>query len=169
MAYKLLRGHIYNYEDGLTDRLVRIFSSIKFYNLDYIEKSTSTNMDNAAEVITTLLYNPKAWITQIKLKAILDNDGGHEIKDGTLFNELKKLQKEKIIDNIQIPGTKNNLGYYICTLSAGNRIALPGPSTILDPFYKGQAVKIINPLTGEIEEIGTFKETARIVGKPKSR
>jgi hypothetical protein len=39
------------------------------------------------------------------------------------------------------------------TLNVGGAIALPSPSDIDDPIYNGKPVKVINPLTGQVEKI----------------
>ena len=83
---------------------------------------------------------------------MVNNDGGQYLSLSLVYNELIDLMKMGILDRSKPPKSRH-FGYYVMTLDLGGSISLPNPSEINDPIYKGAPVEIINPLSGQTEEI----------------
>jgi len=135
----------------LTPRQNRILDVLKRLNLAGISNA-HINSKSAVEVLSAIANNTSAWMTREKVFETLNKEGGEYVSLSTVNNELQYLLKVGIVDRKK-PSKSNQYRYYVLTLDAGQYLALPHPSEILDPIYQGKPVEVVNPLTGAVEKI----------------
>ena len=167
LAYSLLGGHVSKHgENPLTEIQERIFQVIK-KELEDLFSITGEDGNSIVEKLSVLPDTERLPTMEKIIKGVnkgVKKDGFGIIPVSTINHHLNGLLKKGIIISKKLPGCNKN-GFYITLMEAGDIVPLPNPSKIFDPVYLGRAVKIQNPLTGEIEEIGTSKQIAKIEGK----
>ena len=135
----------------LTPRQNRVLDVLKRLNMAGISNAHINNK-SVVEVLSTIANNTNAWMTREKVFETLNKEGGEYVSLSTVNNELQYLLKVGIIDRKK-PPKQNQYRYYILTLDAGQYLALPHPSEIVDPVYQGKTVEVVNPLTGAVEKV----------------
>ena len=138
----------------LTERSKRVYTAIKNYNMDaYKNLMWNNNNSSKAEILSSFAaQNSPAWATIEDIHKAVNKDGGREIGNrATLYNEIQELLKNGIIGENKYQG-QNKKGYYVTTLEIEDIIRLPHPSEI-DHEIMRQKIKIMNPITGKVDEI----------------
>ena len=157
ILYVIVEGVFKLNEDQLTGHSRLIFDAIKEINGRYIFNCTTLKSDTATEVeFIKALDNQKdgrgcASILQIKEK--IKKDKNIEISDSSIHRGVKELCERKFVTQRKDPVMPNKFLYSVATMSLDSEFALPKPSTIFDPIYKGEKVEVTNPLTGKKEVI----------------
>ena len=151
LASLLLNGRLESDNETLTERQSRIFSAIKRYNIGRLG-STFTDMGNKVEKLSAIAKNANSWADRENIFEVVNKDNPEFLTLSTINNELQVLMELDLIER-QKPPKENKYGYFILTLDAGKAITLPHPSDIIDPVYQGKTIEVINPLTGNVEEI----------------
>jgi len=153
LAYTLLGGRFAVSNDGLTKRQLRIYEAVKKWNMGYLKESTFAQLENEYEGLALIVNCTGCWVSREKIVELVNKEDDTKLSPSTIYYELKTLERKGVIEYKKLPGVKNKFGYYVLTLEAGNTVILPKPSTIIDPILKGEKVKVMNPVTGEVEEI----------------
>jgi len=151
IASLLLDGRIESDNKVLTERQLRIFKAIERWNVGKLG-GIFVNMDNVVEKLAAIARNSNTWTDRENIFTEVNKDRQNFVPLSTINNDLQVLMSMNIIER-QKPPRKNKFGYFILTPNAGAAIMLPHPSEIIDPVYEGKKVKVVNPLTGQIEEI----------------
>ena len=120
-------------------------------NMEKVKQAALQKKDEL-EILCTVSQNYGYWAKREKIYEIVNTNGGEQMSLSTVSNELIELLKMGIIERSKPPKSRH-FGYYVMTLDVGGAIALPSPSDIQDPIYKGALVEVINPLTGQVEKI----------------
>jgi len=150
MAWVLLKELIPSGSGFLTERQIRVFEALKKHCLDIVS-STFAKKNDPVEQLSTLMNNQDKWPSRDKIFELVNQPGAGSISEATLNNELDALVKAGKIVRIQIP--KNKYIYRVNTWDSAKYVELPHPKDIEDPIYKGQTVKVVDPLTNLVEEI----------------
>jgi len=135
---------------SLSDRQIKIFEAVKRINMGKLGNSFTEQ--NIVKQLSQISTSSAYWVKRENIFEALNNNGSEDISPSTIYNELQHLIKEGIVAEGKYPKSTQK-GFYIITSEAGKNIRLPHPSTIIDSVYQGQKVKVVNPLTGNIEEI----------------
>jgi hypothetical protein len=138
----------------LTERQKRIFEVTKRHNVGALGRTMiSPNMPEY-EKLTTIENADVSWASLEEIFEAVNKDGGEKISNTQIVGrELRELKEKKIIKDKNMPGSKNRLGYHVTTFDIGDKVSLPHPSEIEDPVLEKEKIKILNPITEEINEI----------------
>jgi hypothetical protein len=158
ILWSLMSGLIKNDNEDvfLTELQKRIFEVIKAYNLSGFATTFKKDLPMSdSEKLTTIENYSECWISQEKIFEEVNKDGREKVSNTQkIGRELRPMRDDKkIIADKNIPGEKNKPGYYVTTFDIQETVPLPEPSEIEDPVLKKEKIKIINPITGEIDEI----------------
>ena len=151
LGFLLLDGVLLSGENFFTTRQKRIFEAVCQINVGKV-KQAFLQKKNEIEILSTISQGSGYWARLEKIYEMVNNDGGQYLSLSLVYNELIDLMKMGILDRSKPPKSRH-FGYYVMTLDLGGSISLPNPSEINDPIYKGAPVEIINPLSGQTEEI----------------
>jgi len=157
ILYVIVEG-VFNFnEDQLTGNLRLIFDAIKAINGGYIFNSTTLEVEIATEVeFIKALDNQvdgRGWASILQIKEKIKKDKNIEMSDHSIHRGVKELCKRKFVTERKDPKMSKKYLYGISTFFLDSDFALPKPSTIFDPVYKGEKVDVTNPLTGKKEVI----------------
>lgn len=154
-ASKLLGGYIQTGNDFITDREIRIYEAVKTINVNRIGASFEKT-ESDKDKLLAIIKMSHSWADRTQIFEEV-NKKAPVISSSTLNNELQVLVEKGIIERQKQPKS-TQFKYFITTLHADNSIRLPDASTILDPVFQGKSVKVVNPLTAEVEEIPAFTD-----------
>jgi hypothetical protein len=141
----LMTGHTH-----FTDRQQKVFEEVKTINLG---KMGNLVTDNGGDVekLAIISRGSQHWASREKVFEMINKNGGN-YPLSTVNNDLVALLGMGVLERAK-PQKSRFYGYYIVTMALSKAIKLPDPETIQDPVYEGKSVSVVNPLTGEVEEI----------------
>jgi hypothetical protein len=155
--YSLMNGFISYNDEAMTSRQKRILDAIKtntlkrFSNIAIQDKDKNTEEDR---LNTILLYGEEIYWTDIKsIMKEIESDGGGKFSDSTLRLDLEKLIKSNHVASKKSRASKNKELFAIKDFPSTSAIQLPKPSDIKDRKFKGNSIKVVNPITGITETI----------------
>jgi hypothetical protein len=135
----------------LTDRQRRVFEVVKRINMGKLTPAFLEKEDDIS-IVSNISQHSGYWARREKVFEEANKDGGKALSLSIVNNELVDLMDMGLVDRSK-PAKSRHFGYYVMTLDLGKTITLPNPSDINDPLYKGEAVEVINPITGQTEKI----------------
>jgi hypothetical protein len=138
----------------LTERQKRVFEAVKLINVEAFAVIMKSPDIPEYEKLTTIENAHQAWASQEQIFEAVNKDGGEKIPNTqTIGRDLREMKDKKLINDKNIPGSKNRPGYYVTTFDIGGTVPLPHPLEIEDPVLGKAKIRIQNPITGEIDEI----------------
>lgn len=151
--WKLVSGFIQSEDTFLSDRQKKIFNVVKNLSLNKLASSTCVNPQASKyEKLSAIKAdNSPCWSTIDQILIEINSDSGEEISSATLYKDMQELIKVGFIGEGKYSGI-NKKGYYVTATEIVDTIELPHPSDIDDHMFNGK-IKIVNPLTGEGEEV----------------
>lgn len=149
-AWLLMNEMIPIQEISLSDRQIKVFEVIKKINFGKLNNSFSEN--NVIKQLSQISTSSTYWARREKIFEEFNKNGHEEASQSTIYIELQHLIKEGLIAEDKYPKSTSK-GYYVATFEAGKNIKLPHPSEIIDDEFKGEKLQVINPLTGQEENI----------------
>lgn len=151
LAWALLDGVMATGADLLTPRQALIFDTIKEYNDSKLQMAMLKNNDDI-EKIALLTHSYGYWLRKEKLFEVVNRKSDEFMSLSTLNSELMTLMDKGIVGRIKAPKAKY-YSYYVQTFKIDGTVFLPKPKDIEDSEPDGSTWKILNPITGETEEI----------------
>ena len=152
LLWVLLNGVIVDDANVLTGRQNRVFTAIRNINIQRATGRTFAALGSNTNILLAINRNPDSWTGRDNILKEVNQDGGEELSLADIENDLKHLLEGGVIEGHR-PEGKRDRHYHIMVTRVNDPVMLPHPSTIMDPVYKGQAVDVINPITGKTDTI----------------
>ncbi|HUT70663.1 MAG TPA: hypothetical protein VMW89_08280 [Desulfatiglandales bacterium] len=154
ICHSVIDGLFTLMDEPLTSRQVRVFNAIKKINHErYSKKGIQiVDKDTQDDVLKTILHHGEQlyWADEISIKSKVNSDGGEQL--GSVYSDLQSLVENKYVDSKKAHNANKKI-YAVTTFEIGSRLKLPDPKEIIDPVYKGKTISVVNPITGDIEQI----------------
>jgi hypothetical protein len=147
----LLKGVLPIKEKQFTPVQIIIFEAVKAINIGKLTAST-VDKEDKIQVLSILYKGSAYWAKSVEIFEKANRKGGKLIPMQVIDRELNKLDKLGIITKKKFP-LSSDFGYFINDTSIGGHITFQNPSEINDPKFNMAPVKVMNPLTGNIETI----------------
>jgi hypothetical protein len=150
MARLLLDGLLMTGPTRFSDRQKKVFETVKAINMGKMRDAILRKNDDV-EKLATISRSSGYWASREKIFEIINN-GSYDFSLSSVSNDLVALLEMGVLERAKPPKSRF-FGYYIMTTTLSDAIQLPASETIQDPVYEGKSVKVVNPFTGEVEEI----------------
>ena len=136
---------------SFTNKQVKVFEVIKTINYGKLLVA-AINQDDTIEKLALLLRFPQYWAYMHEIMKGL-NKGRSEFMSGSDIEDIiRSLKKHKKVGAKKSQATGDH-GYYTLVPKIDGRLKLPSVSKIKESHYSQNLVKVLNPITGEIEKI----------------
>ena len=150
MARLLLDGILMSGPTHFTDRQKKVFEMVKAINMGRISDAMLKKEDDV-EKLALIARNFGCWASREKVFEMINN-GSDDFSFSSVSNDLVALVEMGVLERAKPPKSRF-FGYYIMTTTSCDTVQLPASETIQDPVYEGKAVSIVNPLSGQVEQI----------------
>lgn len=150
MARLLLDGILMTGSTRFTDRQKKVFETVKAINMGKM-RDAILKKDDDVEKLAAIAQHSGYWATREKVFEIINNDN-YDFSMSSVSNDLVALLEMGVLERAKPPKSRF-FGYYIMTTTLSDAIKLPAPETIQDPVYQGKAVTVVNPMSGQVEQI----------------
>ena len=136
---------------SFTNKQVKVFEVIKTINYGKLLVA-AINQDDTIEKLALLLRFPQYWAYMHEIMKGV-NKGRSEFMSGSDIEDIiRSLKKHKKVGAKKSQATGDH-GYYTLVPKIDGRLKLPSVSKIKESHYFQNLVKVLNPITGEIEKI----------------
>ena len=147
----LLKDVITIKNESLTADEIKIFEAVKKINFGKLQSALIAR-DNIRDKLWLLINNHTYWAKKEEIFKQVNNNSSEILSLPVIEKGLYSLNKMDFIAAKRIEGSRR-YGYYIVVPEANDSIKLPHPSQIIDPIFQGQSIKVVNPMSGDIETI----------------
>jgi hypothetical protein len=147
----LLDGVIGITSDSFTDAQIKIFKAVKLINFHKL-KGAAINQNNELKKLSMLPRFPAYWAYMHELLKILNKPNRFTMPVPFIEKTLAQLKQHKMLGIKKGESTKGN-GFFILVPKINSYIKMPALPDIIDPNDQGQVIKVLNPLTGSVEEL----------------
>ena len=147
----ILDGTIGITSDSFTDVQVKVFEAVRKINFNKL-RSAAINQNNNLEKLSMLPRFPGYWAYMHELLKILNNQNSFSMPVPDIGNVLKQLKKYKKLGIRKGDSDKGN-GCFILVPKINSFLKMPALPNNPDSQDQGQVIKVINPVTGVIEEL----------------
>jgi hypothetical protein len=150
----LMDGILTKCDEKLSPRRWKVFTAIKDLCLIPFKPHMELEGDSEDTILNSI-HSPggdRYWPNKENIKSKIKSDWAEEIPESTLNMELNALIKGNYIESRKASTTKRNI-YAVTTFDLDSIIDLPDPSEIIDPIYNGESIAVVNPITGDVENV----------------
>jgi hypothetical protein len=148
LAWMILSGILKVGDDmALSENQRRIFDAVKRSNLGRLGTAILKKGDEI-EKCATIAGSSGYWVDREKIYQEVNKDSAPQLSLTTVYNELMSLMRVGLIGRAK-PPKRSSFGYYVTKLGVDEDLPLFHPSEVSDGVLDGQAIEIVNPVTGE--------------------
>jgi hypothetical protein len=101
------------------------------------------------EKCATIAGSSGYWVDREKIYEEVNKDKAPSMSLTTVYTELMSLMKIGLLGRAK-PPKRSSFGYYVTKLGVDEDLPLLHPSDLSDGVLDGQAIEIVNPVTGEV-------------------
>jgi hypothetical protein len=147
----IIDGIITTTSDSFTYDQVKVFEAVKEINFHKL-KGAAINKNSYLEKLSMLPRFPAYWAYMHELLEILNEPNRFIMSVPDIEKVLNHLKRHKKLGIKKGDQNKGN-GFFILVPKINSHIKMPSVADVMDPNNQKQAVKVLNPLTGLVEEL----------------